>query len=192
VKGEDPLGLLLRAVALLDDLGIPYALGGSLASTFFGEPRSTTDVDLAVVVDVETGERLLARADAEFYVPTESARQAIREHDSFNLLSIEGGMKVDLFVLGDGLLDRRQIERRINIAVPGAGDGLWVTSPEDQVLRKLDWFRQTGSTSDRQWRDVLGILRVCGESLDLDDLRATAVELGLTDLLARALDDALG
>lgn len=67
-------------------------------------------------------------------------------------------MKVDLFVLGEGLLDRMQITRRMNVALPGLAHRIWITSPEDQVLRKLDWYRRTGHESERQWRDVVGEL----------------------------------
>jgi hypothetical protein len=175
---------------MLEELGISYALGGLLAATFFGEPRSTMDIDVAIEVDRDAGEDLLCRAAAEFVVPIkESARHAVRTRGSFNLMSTEGGMKIDLFVLGHSLLDRRQIERRVRIAVPGAPDGIWVTSPEDQVLRKLSWYRSGGSVSDRQWRDVLGIMRGQGEALDVDDLRATARQVDLADLLERALDE---
>jgi hypothetical protein len=186
------LQLVVRTAAMLEELEIPYALGGSLAAAFFGEPRSTMDIDVAIEVDRDAGEDLLRRAATEFVVPIESARHAVRTQGSFNLLSAEGGMKIDLFVLGQGLLDRRQIERRVRIAVPGAPDGIWVTSPEDQVLRKLSWYRSGGSVSDRQWRDVLGIMRGQGEALDVDDLHATARQVDLTDLLERALDEVGG
>lgn len=99
-------------------------------------------------------------------------------------------MKIDLFVLGDGLLDRMQIERRVLIAVPGAAKGIWVTAPEDQVLRKLDWFRRGATTSDRQWRDVVGILRIHRQSMDLDYLRSSAVAVGLAETLDEALAQA--
>lgn len=192
MSGASPLDVIIRVAEMLDDLGIDYVLGGSLAGSFYGEPRATADVDIAIRVDVDAGERLLGRAAAEFYVPTDAARIAIRNHDSFNLIDTTIAFKVDLFVLGETLLDRRQLDRRVLIPVPGVDAGVWVTSPEDQVLRKLDWFQTGGQTSDQQWRDIIGILRVSGETLDLPDLRSTAAALGLGELLDRALADIAG
>jgi hypothetical protein len=68
-------------------------------------------------------------------------------------------------------------------------DGRWVTSPEDQVLRKLDWYQRRGSISDRQWRDLLGLLFSGGDDLDVGYLRTIAAEVGLSDLLEQALAD---
>ena len=183
---EGPLALVERVAAMLDDLGIPYALGGSLASSFIGEPRSTVDADIAIDLDPAAGDRLLDRVAAEFYVPLTAARVAIAAHSSFNAVDVEHGLKVDLFVLGGGILDRRQIERRVFVTVPGVERAIAVTSPEDQVLRKLDWHRQGGGVSEHQWRDVLGILRVNRETLDFKDMEAAAESVGLGDLLTRA------
>ena len=183
---KGPLQLVGQVAGILDDLGIPYALGGSLASSLIGEPRSTVDVDIAIKVPEESGEGLLERAGAEFYVPMDAARAAMREHSSFNLVDTAHGLKVDLFVLGDDLLDRMQIARRMNVAIPGLGEGIWVTSPEDQVLRKLDWYRSTGHESERQWRDVVGILRIHGAALDGTYLEETARQLDLAGLLDEA------
>lgn len=182
-----PLDLVLHMAQIFDDLRIPYALGGSLASSLFGEPRSTVDVDLAIRLDSGQGAALLERATAEFYVPIDAAQAAIQTRSSFNLIDTDNGLKVDLFVLGDGLLDRMQIARRVEVTVPGAVKGIWVTSPEDQVLRKLDWYRLGGAISDRQWRDVVGILRNRAGDIDLEYLTNTAREVGLADLLADAL-----
>ena len=146
------------------------------------------DVDIAVRADPALGETLLDSAEPEFYVPHEAARRAFETHDSFNLVPYDSNMKVDVFVLGDGLLDRRQLERRRRISMSPSGPELWVTSPEEQVLRKLSSHEM--GDSDRQWRDVIGILRVSATQMDLDDLRATAAELGLGNVLERALDDA--
>jgi hypothetical protein len=171
---KGPLDLVSQIATILDELDIPYALGGSLASSLIGEPRSTVDVDIAIKLDDEAGAALLERASAEFYVPIDSARAAIQARSSFNLIDTTHGLKVDLFVLDEGLLDRMQIARRIRITIPGVAGGIWVTSPEDQVLRKLDWYRNTGNESERQWRDVVGILRIHSDAMQLDYLRETA------------------
>ena len=187
---KGPFDLVCQMAEILDDLGVPYALGGSMASSLLGEPRSTVDVDMAVRLDGTAGEALLERVGALFYVPVDAAREAIRDRSSFNLVDTASALKVDLFVVGDGLLDRMQIERRVLVPVSGAANGIWVTAAEDQVLRKLDWFRQGGAMSDRQWRDVVGILRIHLESMDLVYLQASAHEVGLTDDLGEALGQA--
>ena len=187
---KSPLDLVRQVADLLDELAIPYALGGSMASSLFGEPRSTVDVDIAIKLADGFEQALLDRVTPAFYVPTDAAQAAIVSKSSFNLVDTAHGLKVDLFVLGDGVLDRMQIERRVNIAVPHAPNGIWVTAPEDQVLRKLDWYRKADGVSDRQWRDVVGILRVNLTSLDQDYLRHTATAVDLSDLLTAALADA--
>ena len=185
-----PFELVRHMAAIFDELGLPYALGGSMAGSLLGEPRSTVDVDMAVVMDPVSGEALLERVGPEFYVPVDTARAAIRRHTSFNLVDTVSALKVDVFVLGDGLLDRMQIERRVLVEIPGAPAGIWVTSAEDQVLRKLDWYREGGRASDRQWRDVVGILRVHHGAIDRDYLATSAQALGLDDDLAEALRQA--
>ena len=183
---KGPLDLVSQVATIFDDLGILYALGGSLASSLIGEPRSTVDVDIAIKLEHGAGTALLERAKAEFYVPIESARVAIAAHSSFNLIDTAHGLKVDMFVLGDGLLDRMQIERRFTVTVPGVAKPIWVTAPEDQVLRKLDWYRSTAHESERQWRDVVGILRVHGEVMDRTYMVDTARALELETLLDEA------
>jgi hypothetical protein len=178
-----PLELVGQVAAMLDELGISYALGGSMASSLVGEPRSTVDVDIAIKLENDAGAALLERATAEFYVPIDAARAAIDAHSSFKVVDTAHGLKVDLFVLGEGLLDRMQIERRMNLTITGLAGRIWVTSPEDQVLRKLDWYRSTGNESERQWRDVVGILRIHGEAMDRVYLDETARELKLGELL---------
>lgn len=186
-----PLDTAFEVAELLDELGIRYALGGSLASSIFGEPRATFDIDLAVEVALSQLEPALAAFEGRgFYVPRDSTHRAQRTHSSFNVIH-PGGFKVDLFVTGDRLLDRLQMERRVLLeVVPGEGRRLWVTAPADQILRKLDLFRAGGEVSDRQWRDVLGLISAHRDRLDLDGLRQAAAVEGLSDLLERALASA--
>jgi len=184
-----PLDITLRVVRVLDELGVPYVLGGSLASSLVGEPRATADVDLAIRIDAVRIHALVRALEDEFYVSEEAAQEAVRRRASFKLVHLESVQKVDFFVLGDDFLDRRQLERRERVRVRDDVE-LWIGSVTDQVLRKLRWYRAGGETSDRQWRDVVGMLRVQRDRLDLAGLRAEADELGLGELYERALREA--
>ncbi len=181
------LDLAVYVANLFDELDVHYVVGGSVASSLVGEPRSTVDIDIAVQLEPTSLDLLLERVRATFYVPENDAARAVREKDSFNLIHNEAALKVDLFVLGDGLLDVNQLDRRIRVQVstdPPAE--LWITSPEDQVLRKLDWYRQSGEVSDRQLRDVIAILQINEQRLDDDYLTTTAELVGLSNLLNQA------
>lgn len=186
----DPISLALRVAAILEQHDISYALGGSLASSMFGEPRGTNDIDMAVRLEHQQFGDLVDTLGIEFYVPAEAARRAVEEGTSFNLID-EAGLKVDLFVLGNNPLDRRQIEHRQRIRVQDdPPQHLWVTAPAEQVLRKLEWYQAGGRVSERQWRDVVGILRAQGTTLDRADLTQAAASMGLGTLLDAALKDA--
>lgn len=186
----DPITLALRVAAILEEHGIDYALGGSLASSAFGEARGTVDVDMAIQMKRQQLDDLVDSLEIDFYVPPQAAQHAVEQQTSFNLID-EAGFKVGLFVLGSSPLDRRQIDRRQRIVVQDdPPQHLWVTAPAEQVLRKLEWYQLGGSVSERQWRDVVGILRMQGATLDLADLMQAATSMGLGSLLDAALNDA--
>lgn len=183
-----PLDVAAGVVAILDELGVPHVLGGSLASSIFGEPRATNDADVAVRLHGDGLTPLLHRfQELGYHAPVPPALVAVAEHGSFNVIH-PSGLKVDLFVLGDDVLDRLQLERRVRVPLLSEPPiEAWVTSPADLVLRKLDWYRLGGGVSDRQWRDICGLLQVQWQRFDRDDLRRTAAEVGLGELL----DDAI-
>jgi len=187
---SDPIRVLLHVTELLERIGTPYLLGGSLASSMLGEPRSTVDIDIAIVLRSADVPALVAGLGSEFYVDEGAMRHAVERRASFNAIHQPTVLKVDFFVLGDAPFDRAQLEgRRLSPVLEGSDRRVFVSSPEDLILRKLDWYRQGGGISDRQWRDVLGVLKVQAERLDLAHLRHWAAALGLAELLERALSD---
>ncbi len=188
----DPLDLVDEIGHLFDEVGILWVLGGSLASSVSGQPRATMDVDMAVRMDLDHVAKLCTAVTPAYYASEHMIRDAVAHRSSFNLIRLDGVMRVDVFVLGDDLLDRRQMERRREIHAEGTTGLLhiWVGSPEDQVLRKLRWFRLGGEVSDRQWHDVLGLLTVQAASIDLADIVRTATQLSIGDLAVRAIAEA--
>ncbi len=149
------------------------------------------DIDLAVRMTTADIASLVRAVEDRFYVSETMVRDAVTASSSFNLIDSESPYKVDIFVLGDGELDRRQLSRRRSVTIELDGDSIeiWIGSTEDQILRKLTWFDEGGQVSDRQWRDIVGMLVAQTGHFDEVDLRATAVRLDLEDLLQRALED---
>lgn len=184
----DPHEVALTVVRALDALGIASTVGGSIASSFAGEPRSTVDIDIVAAIEERHIEPLVAILSPAFYLEAEALRRAIRTRTSANAIHQPTLLKVDLFIAGGTPLDLQQLARRQRVTL-GEGRTLWVHPPEDILLQKLRWYDLGGRTSDRQWRDVLAIVRVQGERLDRDYLRQHAPVLGVTELLERAFGE---
>lgn len=188
----DPLAIAEQVASVLDRLNLSYAVGGAVGGSIFGEPRATNDLDLVVQVDADAADALFDGLEAiGFYVPRTAAANAIVSCRSFNVLHRETMLKVDMFVAGRTPLDVEELRRRRLVTVSTDPlRRLYVASAEDLVLQKLLWFKDGGGVSDRQWRDVLGLLKVQGTRLDRGYFDTWAGRLGVTELLARALTEA--
>jgi hypothetical protein len=189
----DPIEIALLVARVLEEHDVRYVVGGSLASSISGEPRSTLDVDLVVELGDEKVAEVVDALGQEFYSDIEGIRRAIREKSSANLLHLATSIKVDLFVKGGSPIDEEQMDRRRRLKVAADPDRyLFVYTPEDILLQKLRWYRMGSEVSDRQWRDVLGIIMVQGTALDLAYLHRAAEVLKVSDLLERTLEEAGG
>lgn len=185
---EETLQIAFQVISVLEDLAIPYNVGGSFASSVHGFPRQTRDLDLAVDLPASAVSALVSRLEGDFYLDAERMQQAIRRGSSFNLVHLTTGFKVDVFVVGREAFGRSELARAApQRLTEGSPRDVLVKSPEDTLLRKLQWYRMGGETSDRQWTDILGIVRTQSDRLDLVYLRNWASTLEVEDLLARAL-----
>ncbi len=186
----EPVAVTLQVIEALEAIGVPYLLVGSLAGAVYGVARSTFDADLVADLHPEHAEPLARALEGAFYVDVESVRDAIAHEGSFNLIHLETMFKVDVFVPRRRAFDRMQFERRraqtVSTDPPRTA---YVASAEDTVLAKLEWYRMGGERSERQWRDVLGVLKAQGGRLDLTYLRRWSTELRVNDLLERALKE---
>jgi hypothetical protein len=186
----EALRITLLVTEVLESLDVPYALVGSLASSFHGFPRSTNDADLAVALRAGHVAGLARALRPDFYLSEESLHRAITRQSHSNLIHLATMFKVDLFVVGNDRQALAQMARARRIEI-GTATSLVAASAEDTVVRKLLWYREGGEVSERQWRDVVGMLQLAGSRLDHELLGELATALGVAPLLARAQREAI-
>lgn len=185
----DLLDALVPVVDALERLGVAYLIGGSVASSALGIARATLDVDLVADLAPEHAQPLVQLLQASCYIDEEMILDAVLRRACFNIIHLETMLKVDVFVLKARPYDRQAFQRRrADTLDPGPhARQFFLASPEDTILNKLEWYRMEDKVSDRQWGDVVGVIRVQADALDREYLVHWAGVLGLGDLLQRAL-----
>jgi hypothetical protein len=188
-----PIAVTTLVTGVLEGLGVTYVIAGSLASAVHGVVRATMDADIVADLRPEHVEPLVQALSDAFYVDPEMMRDAIRQQGSFNVIHLDTAFKVDVFVPKARAFDRSELARRQSYVLSEAPlSRAYIATPEDIVLAKLEWYDAGGRISDRQWRDILGVLKVQGLRLDHAYLRHMAAGLGVDGLLGQALDEAAG
>lgn len=170
-------------------LGIAWFVGGSVASVVYGEIRTTQDVDIVADLAPAHVPALAAALAAEFFVDAEFLAEAVRTGTSCNLIHRTTGFKVDVFVLRKREFSRVEMARRVPFEF-AKGQRAYLATVEDCVLTKLEWYGKGGRVSDRQWRDVLGLLKGREATIDRSYLQQWAPALGVGESLQRALREA--
>jgi len=186
----EALNVMMLVVNVFDRLHIPYFIGGSMASALHGVARSTLDADMVAEIHLAQAGALVKALGNDFYADEEMIRDAIIHHGSFNLIHLSTMFKVDIFIRKERPFDRVQFQRRVEqLFTTYPEQKAFMTTAEDIVLAKLEWYRLGNEVSDRQWRDILGVLKVQAGRLDLDYLHKWSIELNVADLLQRALKE---
>ncbi|MBW2222340.1 MAG: hypothetical protein JRC57_04350 [Deltaproteobacteria bacterium] len=192
MKKPDILAALDPVVKVFEKIGISYYLGGSVASSAYGIARATLDVDLVADLSAQHVNPLTEMLKADYYIDKEMILDAIKRRSSFNIIHLETMLKVDIFIIKDRPYDGVAFQRKRKDTLDeeqGAAE-FYFASPEDIILNKLEWFQMGGKVSERQWHDVLGIMKVQSELMDKEYLRHWAKKLGISDLLEQAFRDA--
>ena len=185
----DPIAVAVQVSAAMTAVGVPHLVAGSVASTLHGEPRATLDVDFATHLEGTHVEPLVELLEPDFFLDRPSIVAAVQHRSSFNLIHRKTMMKVDVFVRPRSGHFGEEMSRALLVhALPDPEATLRVATPEDTILQKLRWYALTDETSDRQWRDVLGVVRTCGPELDIAYVRRWARTLDGGPLLERALE----
>lgn len=185
---SEPVLVVARLARVLGDLGVRYVVGGSLASSVYGIPRATQDVDLVAELGLPDVAAFTRALTGDFYVDADMVREAIHRRASFNVIHLPTMFKADVFVAKNDAWSREEMSRARaeQFETPPGPVIIRFASPEDTLLHKLIWYKLGNQISDRQWGDILGVLEVQGDLLDQGYLDRWAPVLDVTELLLRA------
>jgi hypothetical protein len=190
MKLPEPISVTLLVTKVFEKLNIPYLIGGSIASTIYGMVRTTQDVDMVADMQLQHVQNFMAALQNDFFLDKEMIFASIREKSSFNIIHRTSMFKVDVFIHNKSPFQQSELTRaKKQVILVEPEVSAYFASPEDTILAKLEWFRKGGEVSERQWRDVIGILKLRAEILDLEYLQKWAGELDVIDLLEKALSE---
>jgi len=161
---------------------VPYFIVGSLASSYYGEPRFTQDIDVAVWLAGKP-ERVRGICNRfpppTFYVSHEAAEQAVSHGGQFNIIHPASSFKIDLMILENSVYDRHRRSRVRRVNFPGVGE-LCIAAPEDIILKKMVYCAEGGS--EKHLRDIASMIRIRREEIDFQDIAEWAEKLGVAEI----------
>lgn len=186
----DLIAALTPVVAALNQLGLRYYVGGSVASSFHGAARSTMDVDIVCELSAEKVSAFVSGFGDDFYISESAVREAIQRKSCFNLIHLPTSFKVDVFVSRGRPFDTSSMDRATEESLGGEPPlEVRIATAEDSIISKLEWYRKTNETSERQWDDVTRLIRLLGSHADVARLTEMAESVGVDDLLKRLLKE---
>jgi len=181
--------LLAYVLRVLDSQGIEYMLTGSIASSFYGEPRATHDIDIVVNIQKsQVGSLVAAFPQPDYYLAKESIIEAIDSSDMFNLIDVKTGGKVDFWILTDDPFDQSRFTRKLKEKV--LGQEVWISSPEDTILMKLKWAKLAGN-SEKQMLDAIRIYEIQFPILEMSYIERWAKQLNILTLWQKLKETAI-
>ena len=170
--------ILKLVITKLEELNISYMLSGSLAGSFYAQPRMTRDIDIVIELAAEQIAKITEIFSGDFYIDEDDVNEAVRLRSMFNIIHYQAVVKIDFIIRKDSLYRKLEFERRIRKII--AGFALWVVSPEDLIISKIFWAKD--SKSELQLNDVSSIMKYQAKKLDWEYIEYWVKELGLGQL----------
>ena len=187
MNSPDIIDALIPLIHTLEKLNIAYYIGGSIASSAYGAFRATRDVDMVFHIKPQHVDALVRELESDYYIDKEMILDAIHRQASFNIIHLKTMFKIDGFVLKQRSYDQQAFQRkRKDYLSEEMAFSIFLASPEDTILSKLEWYKAGNLVSDRQWQDILGVMRVQKDRLDIAYLKKWGEQLGILDLLEKA------
>lgn len=175
-----------EVIAVIEKLNIPYMIGGSVAAMAYGEPRLTLDMDVVIELNLRQARKFAESFGQEYYVSLESIQEAISNGGHFNIIQSESGIKVDFYVLGQDELSREGFKRKREESFDEERTAVFA-SPEDTIIRKLEWFKM--GESQKHIDDIKGILKISSPKLDLPYIDKWAKIIGVQNIWQKLKND---
>lgn len=188
MRKSDIVLALEPVVKCFDELRILYYVGGSIASSAYGMARATADVDLVTNLQTAQVEKLVTVLKSDFFVDEQMILDAIKTKSSFNIIHLSSGIKIDVFLLHDNEYSKQTVERiKKDTINDGIGEiEIYLCSAEDIIINKLLWYKKGNMISEKQWLDIIGVIKVQSSVLDSKYLRLWAEKMDIQNLLEKA------
>lgn len=187
----DLLAALEPVIKAFNKLDIPYCIGGSIASSAYGMARSTLDVDVVAIIRQRHVIPFSSMLETLYYVDKKMISDAIERCSAFNIIHLKTMLKIDVFIASETEYSEETFKRRrLELLDEEYNSSLYyLVSAEDIILNKLLWYQLGNEISERQWLDVLGVLKVQRDNLDIQYLKMWAQKLKIIDLLCKAFKE---
>lgn len=191
MQAPDILSALKPVIQSFEELSIPYYIGGSIASSVYGMARATMDVDIVAGIKAGHIADFKKKLEGDFYIDAQMITDAIARTSSFNLIHLDTMFKIDVFVHKNEPYQNKTFERKRKDTFEEGEQSaeFYFSSPEDIIINKLKWYEMGGRVSERQWFDVIGVIKVQSDLLDKEYLQYWTANLGLLELLEKAYLD---
>lgn len=192
MKTPDILFALEPVIKVFERLSIRYYIGGSIASSLYGIARATLDIDIVADMKLRHVSVLKESLENDYYFDEDMVKDAIIRKSTFNLIHLKTGTKLDVFIFRKEPYQSEAIQRRRKdtLGEGGTESTFYFSSAEDIVVNKLLWYKMGGKVSERQWRDVVGVIKVQSEQLDTKYLKIWSQKLSVWSLLEKAFKEA--